>query len=81
MEKATGRTAEKDKKDLTAAFNELSLKITATENQKIVNFLDIKLNLHEATYQSYEKPNRMTPYTSTATQTIHHRSSSNYPNQ
>ena len=62
MEKATGGIAEKGKKDLTAAFNELCLKITATAKQKIVNFLDIKLDLNEETYQPYKKPNDDTLY-------------------
>ncbi len=39
------RLADKARKDLCSAFQELGLKITAEVNYKIVNFLDVTLNL------------------------------------
>ena len=62
LKNVTARLAEKAKKDLIKAFDEFELKITATANQKIVNFLDITLNLHNGKFQPYKKPNNDTLY-------------------
>ena len=43
--------------DLCSAFQELGLKITAEVNYKIVNFLDVTLNLTNESYRPYTKPN------------------------
>ena len=43
--KATPRQIELIKKDLCALFNNHGLKITIEANKKIVNFLDVTLNL------------------------------------
>ena len=51
------RLADKARKDLCSAFQELGLKITAEINYKVVNFLDVTLNLTNESYKSYRKPN------------------------
>ena len=55
--KATLRKVESMKKDLCTIFNNYGLKITIEANQKIVNFLDVTLNLSTGKYQPYSKPN------------------------
>ena len=51
------RLADKARKDLSSAFQELGLKITAEVNYKTVNFLDVTLNLTSKLYKPYRKPN------------------------
>ena len=53
----SGRLADKARKDLTAIFARHGLKITATTNIKVVNFLDITFDLTNGTYKPYRKPN------------------------
>ena len=52
-----GRLSDKARKDLTHAFNELGLNITAQANQLSTNFLDITFDLSNGTYKPYRKPN------------------------
>lgn len=47
---------------MTKIFEEFSLKITATANQKNINFLDIPLNLHNGKFQFFNKSNADTLY-------------------
>ena len=51
------RLADKARKDLSSAFQELGLKITAEVNYETVNFLDVTLNLTSKLYKPYRKPN------------------------
>ena len=51
------RLADKERKGLCSAFQELGLKITAEVNYKTVNFLDVTLNLTNESYKPYRKPN------------------------
>ena len=60
--KATAREIEPITKDLCAIFNEYGLKITIEANKKIVNFLDVILNLTTGKYQPYSKPNNIPLY-------------------
>ena len=60
--KATAREIESVKKDLCAIFNKYGLKITIEANKKIVNFLDVILNLTTGKYQPYSKPNNIPLY-------------------
>ena len=53
-------TAEKMKKDIKDVFNQAGLRITIETNQKVVNYLDITLNLLTEKYYPYRKP-RNTP--------------------
>ena len=54
---STGRLAERKKKDLIKLMQNMNLKVTATANLKIVNFLDLTLNLNDGTFHPYKKPN------------------------
>jgi hypothetical protein len=63
--KATAREIENIKKDLCSIFNKYGLKITIEANKKIVNFLDVTLNLSTGKYQPYAKPNHVPLYTGT----------------
>ena len=56
LDKKSGRLSDKAKKDLTHAFNELGLNITAQTNQLSTNFLDITFDLSNGTYKPYRKP-------------------------
>ena len=50
------RTAEKMKKEIKEVFNQAGLRITIETNQKVVNYLDITLNLLTEKYYPYRKP-------------------------
>ena len=53
----SGPQAERIKKEITKIFKELNLNITIECNKKIVNFLDITLDLNTGKYYPYKKPN------------------------
>ena len=59
---ATGRMADRTRKDFTKIFKDTGLKITAETNLKVVNFLDTTLNLSIGLYQPYRKPNDQPRY-------------------
>lgn len=50
------RTADKTRKLFIETFAESGLRITIESNLKVVNFLDITLNLHNGKYYPYGKP-------------------------
>ena len=50
------RETENIKKKLSAKFKELGLEITATANQKVVDFLDVNLNLETKEHRPFKKP-------------------------
>ena len=52
----TPRSTDLARKKLSKVFNELGLKITVETNLKIVNFLDVTLNLNNGSYSPYRKP-------------------------
>ena len=58
--KAIPRETEMIMKDLCSIFNKHDLKITIEANKKVVNFLDVTLNLSTAKYQPFTKPNNVT---------------------
>ena len=60
--KESAREIERIKKDLCSTFNTYGLKITIEANKKIVNFLDVTLNLSTGKYQPYSKPNNIPLY-------------------
>lgn len=70
--KATPRQIENTKKKLCSMFKSIGLKITVEANQKSVDFLDITLDLKNATYKPYMKPNNNPIY-------VHRKS--NHPQQ
>ena len=58
----SGSKADKIKKDITRIFKESSLRITIQTNLKVVNFLDITLNLNNGKCYPYQKPNNKPVY-------------------
>ena len=58
----SGRQSEKLEKQFQQVFNENHLKIEIECNLKIVNYLDVTLNLNGGTYKPYGKPNDETLY-------------------
>ena len=58
----SGPQSEKLKKQFQKMFNENGLKIEIKCNLKIVNYLDVTLNLNDGTYKPYRKPNDETLY-------------------
>ena len=52
----SGTHLENIKKKLQRLFKEYDLEIIAKSNQKIVNYLDITLNLKDGTFRLYHKP-------------------------
>ena len=51
-----GQTAEKIKKDFQRIFKENELDLVITSNMKVVNYLDVTLNLNDGTFKPYHKP-------------------------
>ena len=58
----SGRQSKKLKKQFLQVFYENYLKIEIECNLKIVNYLDVTLNLNDGTYKPYRKPNDETLY-------------------
>ena len=57
MENVKGHNADKMRKELVKIFKNAGLNITVHTNLKIVNYLDVTLNLDEKLYKPYKKPN------------------------
>lgn len=62
LQNTSGPQAERIKKDITQHFKKHGLNITIRTNLKIVDFLDVTLNLTDGTYCPYRKPNNETLY-------------------
>ena len=60
--KASPRQAELIKKKLCSIFAKYGLKITIEANKKVVNFLDVTLNLASGKYLPYNKPGNIPLY-------------------
>ena len=58
----SGPEAERIKKDFVKVFKRNGLNITIKCNQKIVDYLDVTLNLNDGSYKPYRKPNDTTTY-------------------
>ena len=58
----SGTQLQKIKKKLLGLFKEYDLEITAESNQKIVNYLDVTLNLKDGTFRPYHKPDDQMQY-------------------
>ena len=54
--KATPRTIENIKKQICKTFKDHNLKLTIEANKKVIDFLDVTLNLNNNSYQPYKKP-------------------------
>lgn len=63
----SGSQSERIKKDLKSKFREYGdgLEIVIECNKKIVNYLDITLNLNDGTYRPYSKPDNKLQYINT----------------
>ena len=64
LENNSGPEAEKRKKNFEKLFKEkdFTLNVIVQCNSKIINYLDITLNLNDDTYRPYRKPNKETKY-------------------
>ena len=60
--KASPRQAELIKKELCSIFAKYGLKITIEANKKVVNFLEVTLNLANGKYLPYNKPGNIPLY-------------------
>ena len=49
-------------KKLHAEFNRLGLRITVYQGLKVINFLEVTLDLNNGSYHPYIKPNNQTKY-------------------
>ena len=58
----SARSFDKARKDFSKILGELGLQITAQSNLKIVNYLDVTLNLSNGKYYSYRKPDNYPLY-------------------
>lgn len=57
MRNHSGPKAERTRKELIKIFKDLGLKITVETNLKLVNYLDVTLDLNTGIYKPYKKPN------------------------
>ena len=62
LQNANGHFADKKRKEIINEFNKIGLNITIDANIRIVNFLDVTLDLNNGTYKPYHKPNESTIY-------------------
>ena len=58
----SGPEIERKRKAIIKLFKECCLNITIKTNLKIVNFLDVKINLDTGTYRPYRKPDNKLSY-------------------
>ena len=54
--------ADRKCKNIIKIFKECGLSITCEVNKKIVNFIDVRFNLNNQTYEPYRKPNNEPVY-------------------
>ena len=57
LKKSTGSRAERARKDLVKIFQNLGLKITVQTNLKVVDYLDVTLDLVTGSHRPFRKPN------------------------
>jgi hypothetical protein len=62
LEDVPAKNLDRFRKDLHKAFKDMGLRITAQTNLKVVNFLDITLDLTNGKYYPYRKPNDLPIY-------------------
>ena len=58
----SGTQLERIKKNLQKTFKDFGLEIVAESNLKIVNYLDVTLNLNNGTFKPYHKPDDIIQY-------------------
>ena len=57
LRNTSGPEADWKRKNIIKIFNECGLSITYEVSKKIVDFLDVRFNLNDQTYEPYRKPN------------------------
>ena len=57
LRNTSGPEADRKRKNIIKIFKECGLSITCEVNKKIVDFLDVRFNLNNQTYEPYRKPN------------------------
>ena len=57
-----GPEADRKRESIVKIFKECGLSITCEVNKKIVDFLDVRFNLNEQTYEPYRKPSNEPVY-------------------
>ena len=62
VENLSGPQTERLKKDFQQVFNDNGLKIVIESNLKVVDYLDVTLDLNNGTHKPYRKPNDETLY-------------------
>ena len=62
FENTSGPQSEKTKKTFQKMFKNKDLDFIINCNMKIVNYIDVTLNLNDGSYRSYKKPNEETNY-------------------
>ena len=62
LRNTSGPEADCTWKSITNVFKECGLSITCEVNKKIVDFLDVRFNLNDQTYEPYRKPNNNPVY-------------------
>ena len=62
LRNTSGPKADRKRKSIIKIFKECGLSITCEVNKKIVDFLDVRFNLNEQTYEPYRKPNNEPVY-------------------
>ena len=55
----SGTQIEKIKKSLQRAFKDFGLEIVAEPNLRIVNYLDVTLNINDGSFRPYHKPDNI----------------------
>ena len=58
----SGTQLERIKKNLQKTFQDFGLEIVAESNLKIVNYLDVTLNLNNGSFKPYHKPDDIIQY-------------------
>ena len=69
LRNTSGLEADRKRKKIIKIFKECGLSITCEINKKIVDFLDVRFNLNDQTYEPYRKTNNEPVYINK--QTIH----------
>ena len=62
LRKTSGPEAEQKCKNIIKIFKECRLSITCEVNKKIIDFLEVRFNLNDQTYEPYRKPNNEPVY-------------------
>ena len=62
LRNTSGTEANRKRKSIIQIYKECGLSITCEVNKKIVDFLDVRFNLNEQTYEPYRKPNNEPVY-------------------